>query len=372
MSMTKFCPREVSRAKDSISYRSARRFAWGLAISGWAILLWASVHQAVAAMPIEECVARCEPSVVLIQGTLKSGTGFVVAPGIEATNRHVIDGELLQTLRIRFPTPHKHPEGPFLGTLQYVSAEHDIAFLAVKAPHPPLHLADAASLRRGQQVLTIGNPGLGDQIVLNAIATGNVSSEFLIDGRTHRQISMQVHPGNSGGPILDQAGGVVGMLSCRATEQAGIAFCIPADTLQKELVRAQRMSAEQSARLTSRHQLRVVSLRYLSSTASFLNVCQKQILSRTLDNAELAADGPGLVAQASSLSGGCREALAALMADEGIPAGTKKPLQDLATLPDMARDAAGGPRGPMRLYVLYFEKLAEEFGRVAEQVKQRI
>jgi hypothetical protein len=351
-------------------YRSARRFARWLAI--WAILISAGMQHAVAAMTIEECVARCEPSVALIRGTLRSGTGFVVAPGIVATNRHVIEGELIQTLRITFPTPHKHPEGPFTCTLLYVSAEHDVAFLAVKAPHPPLQLADAASLRRGQQVLTIGNPGLGDQILLNAIATGNVSSEFLIDGRKHRQISMEVHPGNSGGPILDHTGGVAGMLSCRATEQAGIAFCIPADTLQKELARAQKMSADEAGQMMSRHQLRVLSIRYLASTAQFLNVCQKQILSRRLDDTEFMAGGAELVAEAKSLSEGCREALTAVMADERVPAATKKPLQDLATLHDAARDAAGGPRGPMVLYVLYCEKMAEEFGRVAELVKDRI
>lgn len=370
--MTKFCPREVSRATDSILACFARRFAGCLVIAAWAILLSAGLQRAALGLSTEDCVDRCEGSVALIRGSFGSGTGFVVAPGIVATNRHVIEGELLQTLRISLPTPHKHPAGPFTCTLRYVSDQHDIAFLAIKAPHPPLPLADAASLRRGRQVLTIGNPALGDQILLNAIATGTVSSEFLIDGKKHRQISMEIHPGNSGGPILDQAGGVVGMLSCRATAQSGIAFCIPADTLRTELARAQETSAEQAARMTSRHQLRVLCLRYLASTAHFLNVCQKQILSRRLEDAELIADGPKLVAEANSLSEGCREALTALMSDEGVPAETRQPLQELATLHDAARDAAGGPRGPLGLYVLYCEKMAEEFQRIAELVKERV
>jgi hypothetical protein len=341
-------------------------------ISGWAILLSGSLHREVQALTTEDCVERCERSVALIRGSLGSGTGFVVAPGIVATNRHVIEGELMETLQISFPTPHKLPEGPYGCTLRYVSEKNDVAFLAVKAPHPSLRLADTASFRRGQQVLTIGNPGLGDQILLNAIATGTVSSEFLIDGRQHRQISMEVHPGNSGGPILDQAGCVVGMLSCKATGKSGIAFCIPADTVRKELIQAERMSADDAARVASRHLQRVLSRRYLVATAGFLKVCEMQILSRTLDNPELMEEGPAILEQAGSLSAGCPEALGTLMSDERVPAETKKPLQELATLHDALRDAAGGPRGPMVLYVLYCRKLAEEFERVAEPVKERL
>jgi serine protease Do len=184
-----------------------------------------------------------------------------------------------------------------------------VALLAVDAPHPPLPLANSTTLRRGQQVLTIGNPGLGDQILLNAIATGTVSSEFLIDGRLHRQISMEVHPGNSGGPILDQAGSVVGMLACKATGKSGIAFCIPADALRGELERAQRQCAEETARRASQHLLRVLSIRYLASTASYLKVCQVQVISRALGDADLVANSAELVAQAGKLTEGCRDAL---------------------------------------------------------------
>lgn len=372
MSITVLCPREVSRAKDGRSLRVALPRALRRTLGGWFVVLAVCLNQTVLAWSVEECVERCEASVALIQGSLGSGTGFIVAPGIVATNRHVIDDELIETLRISFPTPHEHTEGPFSCTLRYISDEHDIAFLQIEAPHPALELAATAKLRRGQPVLTIGNPALGDEFLLNAIAAGIVSSEFLIGGHKYRRISINVHAGNSGGPILDQAGCVVGIVSCVATDKAGIAFCIPADTVRQELARAQALSAKQAQKMAADYSLRVLCTRYLIATESLLRVCQMQTLSRTLQDADLMADGPAALEQAASLAEGCREALNTLLADERVPVEAKQPLQELATLHDAARDAAAGPRGPVTLYVLYCRKLLEEFDRVAAKVRKQL
>jgi S1-C subfamily serine protease len=372
MSMTSLCPREVSRAKDSSLTRFPTRSTRRPAPIVWAVLLVACLPLAALASSSEDCVERCEGSVVLIQGALGSGTGFVVAPGWVATNRHVIEGELIESLQIRFPTPHKFPEGPYGCTLRYMSDQHDVAFLAIKAPHPPLPLTDADSLRRGQQVLTIGNPALGDQLLLNAIAAGVVSSEFVIEGRKHRQISMIIHPGYSGGPILDEPGNVVGMISCMAAAQPGIAFCIPADTLRSELARARTQTRDQTLQEASQYRLRVLADRYLASTSNLLTVCQKQILSRSLEDDECLADGPKLLAQAMSLSAGCAEALAVLAADECVPAEMKKSLQELAAIHDAAEEAANGPSGPLVLYTLYCRKLGEAFERVSKPLRDQL
>jgi hypothetical protein len=55
-----------------------------------------------------------------------------------------------------------------------------------------------------------------------------------------------------------------------------------------------------------------------------------------------------------------------------VPVETKGPLRELAALHDAARDAAGGPRGPMVIYMLYCKKLIEEFERVADPVRERL
>ena len=57
-----------------------------------------------ATLSTADLVARCEPSVALIRGKQSLGTGFIVRPGLVATNAHVIDGEIMQNIEVRFPS----------------------------------------------------------------------------------------------------------------------------------------------------------------------------------------------------------------------------------------------------------------------------
>ena len=84
----------------------------------------------------------------------------------------------------------------------------------------------------------IGNPGLGDEIVLeNAISRGVMSSKTVIDGMNFLQLSMAINPGNSGGPVFDSAGRVIGVATLKATKAEALAFCIPVDDLQAALTK---------------------------------------------------------------------------------------------------------------------------------------
>ena len=51
-----------------------------------------------------QIVARSDPSVALVKGAGSSGTGFLVKPGVIATNAHVIDGEFISALEVQFPS----------------------------------------------------------------------------------------------------------------------------------------------------------------------------------------------------------------------------------------------------------------------------
>jgi serine protease Do len=105
-------------------------------------------------LSLEELIARTKPAVVYLKGLQKTGTGFFVSDtGVIATNAHVARGEesLLTLL----------PGGQQLeAKVVYVDADLDIALAKVAgSSFPHLTLADATTVRQGESVLAIGNPG---------------------------------------------------------------------------------------------------------------------------------------------------------------------------------------------------------------------
>ncbi len=103
-----------------------------------------------AALSTAQIVARCEPSVALIKGSVSSGTGFVIKPGIVATNAHVIEDELIGALEVRFPGAPQGKQGPLSAQLLYEDRKRDVAFLAVPTSLSTLELAPNMRSRRGK------------------------------------------------------------------------------------------------------------------------------------------------------------------------------------------------------------------------------
>ncbi|MDR0870496.1 MAG: trypsin-like peptidase domain-containing protein [Planctomycetaceae bacterium] len=189
----------------------------------------------------EDIVADVENSVALIQGKEGSGSGFVVLPGILVTNYHVIGSEFINELEIFFPSEEGGKHGPFNAELLYCNDDRDIAFLKLNTKeHKPLAIVDDYRFRRGQDVIAIGSPGRGDGEVLeNAVSKGVLSSQTKMDGCDYYQLSIAVNPGNSGGPVFNDEGFVIGVVTLKSTETEAMAFCIPPNELREkiELVR---------------------------------------------------------------------------------------------------------------------------------------
>ena len=203
-----------------------------------------------------DLVAKCEPSVALVKGKLGVGTGFMVGPRLLATNAHVIDDEFIEGIEVRFPSADASRKGPVGAMLLYEDAKRDLALLEVNSDLPALGVAGTYNFRKGEDVTVIGNPGLGDEAVLeNAISRGVMSSRTKIDGEDFYQLGIAINPGNSGGPVLDQYGRVLGVASMKATKQEALAFCIPAADLETAMrtVATQPRSAVDLA--ASRHRL---------------------------------------------------------------------------------------------------------------------
>ncbi len=199
-----------------------------------------------------QIVARSEQSVALIKGKVSSGTGFLIRAGIIATNAHVIEHEFISELEVRFPSATRDQQGPYKLELLYEDSARDLAFLAVSSSLPPLDVAASYDFMRGEDIIVIGNPGLGDAVVLeNAVTKGVMSSKAFIEGHNFHQLGIAINPGNSGGPVFDSAGRVIGVATLKSVSAEAIGFSIPIGDVQAALTKLDSLPAAAIARLAS-------------------------------------------------------------------------------------------------------------------------
>lgn len=139
-----------------------------------------------------------------------TGTGFVVAPGRLLTNAHVVQGCSRVTARNAAGQTVAARIGP-------QDARRDLALLGVPEGFgPALSLRESPPVKRGELVVTYGFPLSGLLSSGPTLTTGDISAlSGLRDNPLHFQISAPVQPGNSGGPLLDAQGNVVGIVTSK-------------------------------------------------------------------------------------------------------------------------------------------------------------
>ncbi|HYN78245.1 MAG TPA: DegQ family serine endoprotease [Lamprocystis sp. (in: g-proteobacteria)] len=167
-----------------------------------------------------------------------AGSGFIVdAGGLVVTNNHVVDGADEITVTLNDASKHK---------AQVVGRDEktDLALLKIDAgrPLPAVDLADASSTRVGDWVLAVGNPfGLGGSVSAGIVsARGRDINSGPYDD--YIQIDAPINRGNSGGPLFDVYGRVIGVntaIYSPSGGNVGIGFAIPAETV-KNVVAALR------------------------------------------------------------------------------------------------------------------------------------
>jgi S1-C subfamily serine protease len=138
---------------------------------------------------------------------VSSGTGFVVAPGRALTNAHVVEN--CRGLRVRAANGTD-----MTARVLRTDRQRDLALIEVPAEAgPPLAFRREMNIRRGEGVVTYGFPLAGMLSSGPTLTTGEVSAlAGLADDQRQFQISAPVQPGNSGGPLLDLGGHVVGVI----------------------------------------------------------------------------------------------------------------------------------------------------------------
>lgn len=192
-------------------------------------------------MSAGEVYEQAGPSVFTIQcegfgGEYVEGTGFSYIPNANrrsapflVTNYHVIETCVNAGTDVYIMTAS---EDQFLATIQGVDPSNDLALLASDAPLEPLLPAQEA--RIGDTVFAIGSP-LGTR---GTITQGIISN---IEGQIY-QIDARIFQGNSGGPLLNEQGGVVGVNTQKIFEQGstpraeGIGFSYHIQLLCEQLI----------------------------------------------------------------------------------------------------------------------------------------
>ena len=181
----------------------------------------------------------------LLQPERSTGAGVILsADGLIMTNAHVVTGAT--KLRVRLVGLEQEPgfsmeehqlrRGPLEGKLLGLDRQTDLALIKVDAHDLPfLTLADSAEVKQGQVVLAFGSP-LGLE---NSVSMGIVSSPARqIDPdnpMVYVQTDAAVNPGNSGGPLVDVEGRVVGLntfILSQSGGSEGLSFAIPANILR--------------------------------------------------------------------------------------------------------------------------------------------
>ena len=165
------------------------------------------------------------------------GSGFILnKDGLILTNNHVIDNA--QRVEVTLADKHKYK-----ATVLTTDKGHDLALIKVNdAPNlVPATLAESNGLVVGQRVYAIGNP-----FGLNGTMTrGIISAIRSIRGQENNpiedaiQTDAAVNPGNSGGPLLNSRGEVIGITTMIASngadQSSGIGFAIPINTAKAVL-----------------------------------------------------------------------------------------------------------------------------------------
>lgn len=201
-------------------------------------------------------IEKVQKCVLKICTATSTGTGFVTRDGLVVSNAHVVvaEGEAAKMLaRLTgggiyanfYGSDERHP----LKILSFDERE-DVAVLAFAdgaESEEYLELADSDGVKMGERIFTIGNP-LGYEF---SYAEGTVGSPYRKFGDRKNpvlQMQLAVNPGNSGGPVCNSRGEVVGIASFFRFNKAswshqvekddGISFAVTAKTIGKEIKKA--------------------------------------------------------------------------------------------------------------------------------------
>jgi S1-C subfamily serine protease len=183
-----------------------------------------------------EIVKRAETAVVVVDSGNGAGTGFVVgSSGYVLTCAHGL-GRGHNLIVGYQESASSERLTPTAARLIRVDRASDLALLKIeaKSPLPTLAVGLGTAVEVGESVIAIGNPGLGYALLDRSVTDGIVSGRRTAGKVRFLQTNAAVNPGNSGGPLMNEKGKVIGMVTLKA-DLEGVGLAIPVETMAEFL-----------------------------------------------------------------------------------------------------------------------------------------
>jgi len=192
-------------------------------------------------IPLEQIVHNSLPAIVLVKTSAGSGSGFFITDeGLIATNAHVVEGQ--QSATIVTSGGKELPSSNI-----YVDQDRDLALIKVDAHNAPFLVLSPSVPVQGAEVIAIGTPGIHDSdgvsLLPNSVTKGIVSGVRRFSDETVANVARRtgtwiqtdttINHGNSGGPLINRAGLVVGIntLGFAGAGTPGINFALSSTEL---------------------------------------------------------------------------------------------------------------------------------------------
>ncbi|MBQ4528352.1 MAG: trypsin-like peptidase domain-containing protein [Clostridia bacterium] len=167
------------------------------------------------AYAIDFDVQEIYDSVVVVYTDTGVGSGFYVDENLIITNAHVVEDNKSVTVNLYDGTSVK-------GKVTESDSSRDLALIEVDESQTPLSFS-TAELTVGQEVYAIGAP----KDIPYTMTKGIISAlDRVISDNNYIQIDASVNSGNSGGPLVNEAGEVIGVITLKAVDAEGIGFAI--------------------------------------------------------------------------------------------------------------------------------------------------
>lgn len=168
-------------------------------------------------------------SVVTVTTDRSLGSGFLISQdGYMVTNYHVIEGHESQVDVITY--------GKEIISADFIGADtsRDVALLKLDGSYNYLELADSDELQVGKKVIAIGNPlGLSFTVTEGIISALDRTGPN--DLEEYIQTDVSLNPGNSGGPLIDTTGKVIGINNFKIGDAESLGFALESNAMQDSI-----------------------------------------------------------------------------------------------------------------------------------------
>ncbi len=162
----------------------------------------------------------------------RQGTGIIIDPkGWIITNTHIVKNAPRINVIL-------HDGRIFFAQVLFVSVDHDFSILRINGAGPlaPVKFADSATAQVGESIMAIGSSDYNDHSILSGNITGLIQSqssgtiEFI-------ETNLSLYQGDSGGPIFNRQGKLLGMVMGKHQSKAHSSLCIASDRMHEQYLR---------------------------------------------------------------------------------------------------------------------------------------